>query len=262
MKLMLPREHGSWVVLIAPIIAGFAAAGGGSPPAMLLFCCAVLGGFLMRPPLLSLVSQKTEAAAWPSLALYGSLALGGMLPLLRAYGRPGLVGFAVPAAGLLAADLIVHRGRRSLSVLNELSGVLILCLGAPAAFYAARGTLGADAWCVWLLSALYFAGPVFHVKMAALQHRASADRALSEELSRMRMISMAYHGAALSAAAAAAVWGPAPAPAPIPFALALAKTWRRGAGPPSRVDFRRLGYQEVGYSAFFVLALAAGYLLR
>jgi hypothetical protein len=196
------------------------------------------------------------------LILYSLLAFGGILPLLLFYGRLGLVGFATPGAGLLGVDLFVHRGRRSLSVFSELSGTLILCLGAPAAFYAARGILGVDAWCVWFLSALFFSGPVFHVKMSALQHRASVDHALTEELSRMRMISAAYHGAALAAAVALVIWGPAPVAAPLPFAVALAKTWRRGVRPPARVDFRRLGYQEVGYSAFFALTLAISYLLR
>ena len=262
MKLMLPREHGSWAVLIAPIIAGFAAGRGGPPPLIFLFCCAALGGFLLRPPLQSLFSTKPETGAWPSLAFYGLVMLGGVLPLLFAYGRLGLLGFAVPAAVLLTADLFVHRGKRSFSMVSEISGIVILCLGAPAAYYAARGAAGADAWCVWILSALFFTGPVFHVKMAALQHRASVDKALTGEFSRMRRISLAYHAAALTAAAAAAIWGPAPALAPLPFAIALVKTWRRGALPPSRVDFRRLGYQEVGYSVFFALVLATGYLLR
>jgi hypothetical protein len=147
-------------------------------------------------------------------------------------------------------------------MVSELSGIVILCLGAPASYYVTRGILGADAWCVWVLSALFFAGPVFHVKMAALQHRASVDKTLTGELSRMRRVSLTYHGSALLAAAAAVIWGPAPAPATLPFAVALVKTWRRGTLPPARVDFRRLGYQEVGYSAFFALVLAAGYLLR
>ena len=259
---MLPKEHGSWAVLIAPIIVGFAAAGGGQPAAMLFFCCAALGGFLMRPPLQSLFTPKAEAGVWPSMGVYGLLALAGLIPLLSVYGRMGLLGFAAPAAGLMAIDLSVNRGRRSFSAFSELSGIAVLCLGAPAAYYAARGTLSADAWCAWILSALFFAGPVFYVKMAALQHRAAVDRTMAGELSRMRTTSTVYHGAALAVAVAAAVWGPAPALAPLPFAVAFAKTWLRGAKKPARVDFRRLGYQEVGYSTFFALALAMGYFLR
>jgi hypothetical protein len=98
--------------------------------------------------------------------------------------------------------------------------------------------------------------------MAALQHRASIDRSLADPLARMRRVSLAYHGAALAAVVAAAIWGTAPALATLPFAAALAKTWRRSVLPSAKVNFQRLGYHEVGYSVFFALALAAGYLLK
>ncbi|MFI5361048.1 MAG: YwiC-like family protein [Elusimicrobiota bacterium] len=262
MKLMLPREHGSWAVLLAPIAVGIAAAHGGPPLAVFLFCCAAFGGFLLRPPLQAIFFQKrVEPGAWSSACLSALLAAGGMLPLLIFYRRTGLLGFAVPAAGLLAIDLVVQRGKRSFGVVSELSGILILCLGAPAAYYAARGSLSADAWCAWFLSVLYFTGPIFHVKMAALQHRAAGDPGLAGELSRMRITSLIFHAAALSIAIAGAIASKAPPLAILPFAAGLAKTWRRGMLPTARVDFRKLGYQEVGYSVFFASALAAGYLL-
>lgn len=250
-------------MLIAPVVVGLAASSGGPPAAVVFFCCAALGGFLVRTPLQSILFAKpVEAGAWPSLALYAFLALGGFLPLFFYYDRIGLLGFAVPAAGLLAADLAVQRGRRSFDLLSELSGILVLCLGAPAAFYAARGTLSADAWTAWGLSALFFAGPVFHVKLAALQHRAVSDPKASAGLPRARTISVSYHLAALGFVLAAAVRGAVPLLASVPFAAALAKTWRRGARPPARVDFRALGYREVGYSVLFALSVSAGYLLR
>lgn len=260
LKVLLPREHGSWAVLIAPVLVGFAAARGGPLPAALLFCCAALGGFLLRPPLQAILfSKKGETGTWAALGIACALALGGLLPLLFSYGRFGLGWFALPAAGMLTLDLLVQRGRRSFGFVSELSGIWVLCLGAPAAFYAARGSLTAEAWCAWGLSALYFSGPVFFVKMTALQHRASADPRSAGELSRMRTISFVYHAAALLAAAALVHFGAAPLLAPLPFAAALAKTWRRGAQAPARVDFRRLGYQEVGYSVLFVLALLTGW---
>ena len=83
----------------------------------------------------------------------------------------------------------------------------------------------------------------------------------ARELSRRRNLSAAYHGTALLLAGAAVVRGLAPAAAALPFAAVLVKTLHRGSRPPSRVDFRRLGYREVGYSFFFLAALTAGYRL-
>jgi hypothetical protein len=258
MKLMLPKEHGSWAVLIVPIAVGFVAVRGGPPLAELFFCCAALGAFLMRPPLQSLVSAKAEPGARESLYYYGVLALSGLLPLLGVYERWGLLVFALPAGVLMALDLYFHKGRRSFSAVSEIVGIAVLCLGAPAAFYAARGSLNQSAWAVWLLSVLFFSGPVFYVKMAALQHRASVDVTAARELSRRKRLSAAYHTAALFVAVAAVIRGLAPALAALPFAIALAKTLYRGSRPPAKVDFRRLGYQEVGYSVIFFLAFAAG----
>lgn len=262
MKLLLPKEHGSWAVLIAPVVAGFAAASGAPAAVVGLFSCAALGGFLMRPPLQSLVSGKQEAGLWPSLLAYAGLALAGALPLLLAYGRWGLLAFAAPAGVLLAIDLYVHRGRRSFSFWTELSGIAMLCLGAPAAYYTARGSLSADAWFAWVLSVLFFSGPVFHVKMAALQHRASIDGSLSGELEGMRRASLTYHSLVLMAVIAAAGLSLVPMLTPLPFALALAKTWSRAVQAPAKVNFQRMGYQEVGYSAVFTLIMAVGYLTK
>ncbi len=250
-------------MLVAPVAAGLAASRGGPPAAVLFFCAAALGGFLLRTPLQVLFfSKQDRAAAWASLALYGALALGGLAPLLLRYGRLGLLDFALPAGALLAADLLVQRGRRSFGLWSELSGILVLCLGAPAAYYAARGSLGADAWGAWALSALFFSGPVFHVKLAALQHRAASSAGLGGAVSRARRASVLYHGAALAAVALGTVLGRVPALAALPLAAALLKTWRRGAAPPAKTDFRALGYREVGYSVFFALCVSAGYLLR
>lgn len=262
MKIMLPKEHGSWAVLIAPVVVGFAAAGGGAPGVILLFSCAALGGFLLRPPLQALVSGKQEAGVWPSLLAYGCLAVAGALPLILGYARWGLLAFAAPAGVLLAIDLYVHRGRRSFSLWTELSGIAMLCLGAPAAYYTAHGALSSDAWFAWALSVLFFSGPVFHVKMAALQHRASIDRSLAEELEGMKRASLTYHSLVLMAVVAAAWLALVPVLAPLPFALALAKTWSRAVSPPAKVNFQRLGYQEVGYSLVFALVLSIGYLAK
>lgn len=262
MKLLLPKEHGSWAVLIAPVVVGFAAAGGAPGAIVATFGCAALGAFLLRPPIQSFAAAKAEAGIWPSLIGYGVLSLAGALPLLFAFGRWDLLAFAVPAGALLALDLHLHGGRRSFSYWTELSGIAILCLGAPAAYYCARGGLSADAWRIWILSVLYFSGPVFHVKMAALQHRASIDRSLEKDLDAASRASLAYHSLVLLAVVAASWLALVPFAASIPFAFALAKTWSRSVQEPAKVDFQRLGYQEVAHSVVFAAALSVGYLTR
>ncbi|OGR97652.1 MAG: hypothetical protein A2V88_04195 [Elusimicrobia bacterium RBG_16_66_12] len=200
------------------------------------------------------------AALW--LAAYAALTAAGGLPLFFVYERWGLLGFAVPAAALMALNLRSNLNRRTFSFSNEVLGILGLCLGAPAACFAARGSLAGGAWPAWGLSALYFLGPIFDIKAAALRHRVSADKSAHAAWSRMKTASLAYAAAALVIVGAAAAAGWLSAAAPLPFLAALHKTWRRGRLAPGRVDFRRLGFAEVVYSVFFVLVIGGGFLAR
>lgn len=259
---MMPKEHGSWAVLIAPILVGFAAAGGPSWPVALAFAAAALGGFLIRVPLQSLASPNPAAGAWRWAAGDAALAAAGTAPLLLVHGRWALLGFALPAAALLAYNLRANQRRQTFSYANEMLGIGGLCLGAPAAFYAARGSLAPEAWWSWAACSLYFLGPIFDVKAAALRHRAAADRALLPALARQRRLAIVYHGYALLAVGAAALAGPLPPLTAVPFAAALLKTWRRSRLRPGRVDFRALGYAEVGYAVVFTAALGLGWAWR
>src|SRR4051812_46605444 len=134
---MWPREHGSWAVLIAPILVGFAAAGGGPPLAVAAFALLAFGGFCLRVPLQSLASSRPAPEAARYASVFGGSALLGLAPLLAVYGRWGLLLFGVPAAGMLVFNIRANLGHRTFTLLNEAAGVMTLCLGAPAAYYAA-----------------------------------------------------------------------------------------------------------------------------
>lgn len=256
---MLPREHGAWAILIAPILVGLLIAPAFSPLAAGLFVLGALAAFLVRAPLQALLARPEDRKALKWLALYAALTAGSFFPLIAVLGRWKLLLFAVPAILLLAQNLTANRSGRRFSAFNEAAGVLGLCLGAPAACYAASFELGPRAWALWLLCSAFFLGPIFHVKMAALQHRAVADPALLPGLERMRRLSTAYHGLTLAAVGGWAASGGLPAPAAIPFAGAFLKTVRRGALAPERVDFRALGYVEVAYSILFVAVMGMAF---
>lgn len=255
---MFPKEHGAWAILAAPILVGLLAAPSCSPAAAGLFCLGALAAFLTRAPLQVLLIRPYDGQALSWMALYSALTLVSFLPLIFSWERWQLLFFTVPVSFLLAENLFANRTGRRFSALNEAAGVLGLCLGAPAAFYAACGDLGSKAWALWLLCAAYFIGPIFHVKMAALQHRAVADSSALPKLRHMRRLSAAYHGLILAIIAGwAAQGGLITGAAVIPFAAAFLKTVARGFHGPERVDFRALGYAEVAYSILFVVVMGA-----
>lgn len=250
---MLPREHGAWAILIAPILVGLAGAPSLSPAAAALFVLGSLAVFLSRTPLQALLAKPRDRQAQGWLAFYAALAAGAFAPLILLLGCWKLLYFAVPSAVLLVQNLLMNRAGKRFSAFNEAAGVFGLCLGAPAAYYAASFQLDARAWSLWLLCSLFFLGPIFYVKMAALQHRAVADPGALPALSVMRGRSTLYHALSMAAVAAWAATGGIALAATIPFAASLMKTVLRGRRPPERVDFKALGYAEVGYSALFVV---------
>ncbi len=253
---MLPREHGAWAIVLAPLLVGLVAAPSFSPVAALLFLIGALAAFVLRAPVQALWIRPDDLRARRWAAAYAILASAGLAPLIFGLGRWSLLWFAVPAGLALSSDVRANRAGRRFDALNEAAGVLALCLVGPAAYYAASGRLEPAAWALWLLSSAYFLGPIFYVKMAALQHRATGDPSVLPALAQARRRSTAYHAAALAAVAAWSAFGSLPAFAAVPFAVAFAKTLARGARLPERTDFRRLGYTEVAYSVLFVLVMS------
>lgn len=256
---MLPKEHGAWAILIAPILVGLIGAPSVSPVAASLFVLGSLAVFLSRAPLQALLAKPGDRRARGWLAFYAVLTAGAFIPLILLLGCWKLLYFAVPSGALLVENLLMNRSGRRFSAFNEAAGVLGLCLGAPAAYYAASFQLDARAWALWLLCSAFFLGPIFYVKMAALQHRAVADPGALPALSVMRGRAALYHGLVLTAVGAWAATGGAPALAAIPFAASLLKTVLRGLRPPERVDFKALGYAEIGYSILFVVVTGIAY---
>ena len=253
---MLPREHGAWAIVLAPLLIGFLAAPAFSPHAAGLFVLGALAAFLMRTPLQTLLARRDDHRALRWLAFYAAMVMAGFIPLIFLMERRHLLLFAIPVGVILAANLAANLYGRRFDALNEAAGVMALCLTAPAAYYAASAVLGPQAWALWLLCSAFFLGPIFYIKMAALQHRAAMDPALLPGLARMRRLSSGYHGLVLASISAWVVFGTLSALAAIPFAVAFLKTVMRGYGAPQRANFRALGYMEVAYSVLFIIVMS------
>jgi len=164
----VPREHGAWVMLLAPIALGFGAAGDRTwtdwlllpAAASCLFCAREAGGLVLR--------RRATAATAFWLGAYLLFALALLAPLIRR-GDGVLICIGTLAAGLLA----IYSALRVLpshkwfdrSRSGELLGVLSLTLTGAGAAGLALDKLTNLAWLVWAASAVYFAGGVLHVRM-------------------------------------------------------------------------------------------------
>lgn len=135
---------------------------------------AALGLYLLRFPIDTVIktrkrpnTDRTWLIRWG--LVYGAITAvsGGWLIVIdRLYGLLTLGALGV--ALLLYHWRLVDR-RQEMSVRGELSGIFGLALGAPMAYYTATGQLNWTAAALWLVTALYFGGTVFYIKLKVRQ---------------------------------------------------------------------------------------------
>jgi len=237
----MPREHGAWGILLIP----FATAVGVSgvlDVRMALLLASVLCFYVARTSFLK------QHAKWTFLLLTGSALCTA--PLLIEWRLWWLAAF-----GMVAAALAFRRTERSLAM--QLIAVAGLTSTAPAAWYAATGSLDRRAWLLWGLNFLYFAGGVFYVKMhvAAAIRRKPLDH--GSDRFALGAATLTYYAgmSGVLVAFAAAHW--------IPWAalLAYAPVVIRAIAGVCRLSatlrIKRLGWNEVAYSLVYAMVLIA-----
>lgn len=266
LKPPLPKEHGSWAMLIIPLLLGLIIA-----PAwhwrVLVLLVAALAFFLVRHPLALLVKTRKRATAdkgylWRWVAIYGGVAAlsGGWLVVVQ--GLWWLAWLGVLGGGLLLFHLWLVSRRQEMSSLGELAGIVGLALGAPMAYYTAGGRLDWTALMLWLINALYFGGTVFYVKLKVRQQpRLPAPSQVSERLLKAKAC-LAYQTVALTLilALVALRWAPLLAPlAFIPVTLKIiwgAWVWQ----DKKSLNLTRLGITELCHALAFALLVIVAFI--
>jgi len=261
----IPKEHGSWAMLIVPLVVGLSVAPGWHWRSPVLWVAA-LAFFLLRYPLAMLVKTRRRAASsqrvelWRWAAIYGGLAglCGGWLVL--ANGLWWLVPMSLLGALLVVLHLWLVARRQEMSVTGELSAIIGLAMGAPMAYYVAGGQLDAIALLLWLINGLYFGGTVFYIKLKVRQQpRSPAPDKISERLLKARAC-LTYQTFALTLVILLVAWQKAPLLSLLAF---LPATVKIGYGALHWQDKKslslvRLGVTEIFHSvAFAVLIIVA-----
>jgi len=235
----MPREHGAWGILLIPFATAVGVSGVVDAK-MVLLLASVLCFYIARTSFLK------HHAKWTFLLLAGS----GLCtaPLLIVWHLWWLAAF-----GVVAAALAFRRTERKVAM--QLIAVAGLTLTAPAAWYAATGSLDWPAWRLWVLNFLYFAGGVFYVKLhvaAAIRHK--PIDCISERLA-LGTATLSYH-AGMSAVLVVFVamhWISWPVLLAYVTAVirAVVGVWR--LTPTLRI--KRLGWTEVAYSLVFAVVV-------
>jgi hypothetical protein len=261
--LTLPRQHGAWASLLAAFILG-TVAGGRFGPEVLLLLFAVLAAFVGRQAFLVALklpvddTRRGDVRIWT--AVYVAIFATAALSLVIAWDLRYLLALGAAAFLLLAFTTLLERRGRSFSVVAEAAGFAGLSLAAPAAEYAATGTLSGRTAAVGLLCAAYFLGSLLHVRFVLRTPLATRYTLRGRLQAGAGSATLHLHALGFSAAAVTLGWLPPLVPlafAPAAYRALRAVFLHRGA----RAAVRTLGWQEAAHMLVFVVVASTAYLL-
>lgn len=266
-KVMLPREHGAWAMLLVPYLVGMAITAF-SLQTWLGFS-GIIFLFLARPPLILLLKRKIVNDSYGPGA--GKLLVSAIAPLGAAVGlfvwmmvRYKLWGLFF-IGGMALVLFILHVRwvirRQERSVAGELLGIAMLTLTAPLAFYLGSIELNYQAGWLWLLNAAYFGTSVFYIKMK-IRAQVFKKRLRPSEHYRwlLARTSIIYVVLLVMITNLLAVLGLIPGLAPLAFIPVFAHVFY-GAKTLGELKIKREGIMQTLLSVMFAVMLILAYKL-
>lgn len=273
--LILPREHGAWGLLLAPMVTGVGVAvrtvwmphvppylrDVGIPTAgivsFLVLLTAGLALFWLRTPVESLLGTSAMRAQTAEerrtvltvVAGLASVAAMSLATLLWAGRNPYLWLIGAVAAAAFAGQALLKRLGRRARMLSEMVGTIGLTSSAPAAYYVMTGKLGATAWMLWLANFIFAGNQIHYVQVRI--HTARVD-GLRNRLAHAWgfALGQAFMTIALTVAC---VGGLLPPLASLAFAPLLFRGWFYFVQKPVPLQVRKLGWSELSHAIAFCI---------
>jgi hypothetical protein len=261
-RVPLPREHGAWAMFIVPLWVGIGTAGVLNAY-VILFALTAFGFFLLRYPLMLALKNRAPQARADALrwsAVYGTITfIGGAVLFVTSQ-----LWLLIPLGTLGMASLAVYlwhaAHRAEMTTAGEWIGIAGLALGAPGAYLVATGTLNMTALALYWLNLLYFGGTVFYIRFKVReQPRVVSPSASWGACLWAGRVTVLYHTMAMIVVALFAMIGFVPALAPIAFVPAMCKAIGGVVTRPARLNVRRLGFMEVGFTTVYAFIVLLAY---
>jgi hypothetical protein len=257
-RVAIPRDHGSWVFLLSPLLIGLAA-GGSFSPASLLVVVAAMAAFLVRQPItiaVKVYSGRRPRRDLPAARLWvlaysvvGAMAVGGLVALGFSY----LLFLALPGLPVFVWHLVLvsrRAERRQQGVEIVASGVL--ALAAPAAFWVGRGVPEPAGWTLWILTWLQSAGSIVYAYLRLAQRELHTAPPLPSRF-RLGRRALLYTTFNLFFSAVLAVSSLAPSLVFVPYTLQWLETLWGTVTPAIGQRPTRIGMRQLLVSSLFTL---------
>lgn len=161
MKILLPKQHGAWAMLLIPFLLGMIA---GNPT--FLHLSLFLGWlflYLATYPLLMIAKKKKMTPFYKKWTIiYTMIALPFLLICLCNEWTLVYFGFAMLPFFLINIYFAKHNKERTF--INDITAILEFGIGGLASYYVGSGSLDLGAWMIFIYTFLFFLGSTLYIK--------------------------------------------------------------------------------------------------
>ncbi len=256
--IILPKEHGSWAILLIPFIIG-AKIGGEFEIKTLLFLISVLAIFLAYQPTTMVAKSKLRISnenlkdAINSLLIFLPLAIVPSLVLLFYFKLYGLLVFG--AIGILAFLIQLYLSKLNLdkTPTGQLFSMSMLVMTAPSAYYVQTGKFDDIMLNLYLLNLIFFGSGIIYVRTRISALATKKDKFTLNEKLFIGKYNIAYHISILILLTALFVRGSIGVLIFIGFLPVIIHSIMGTFMLEKKVKFKRLGWIETIYSILFAI---------
>ncbi|ADP34241.1 YwiC-like family protein [Bacillus atrophaeus] len=160
MKVLIPKQHGAWAMLLIPICLGMVKGG------PVLWHIPLFTGWLflyltVYPITLAVKKKKTkDYQKW--IFYYGIAACCSIIAVV--IHKPAFIWLGFSLFPLFLVHVYYARTKNERALLNDIAGVLFFSTGGLASCWLGAGSLDGWAWFIFAQSSLFFIGSSFYVK--------------------------------------------------------------------------------------------------
>lgn len=160
MKLVLPKQHGAWAMLLIPFLLGVVKAG----PSM-IHIPLFLGWFLLylaTYPILMVVKNKKRSfhIKW-SLYYFVPAVLFLLVSVVLKF---SLIYFGLSMLPFFVLNIYYAKKKQERALLNDISAILVFGIGGLSSYFAGADRIDGLAIILFICSILFFLGSTFYVK--------------------------------------------------------------------------------------------------
>ena len=185
MKLLLPKQHGAWAMLLVPFLLGI-----GAGQASLIHIPLLIGWFflyLATYPLLMVIKNKRKQLhiKWSFIYLIPAMVSLAVVLIME----PRLIYFGLALFPLFLINIYFSRTNNERALLNDFSAIINFSIGGAASYYAGMGSIDQLAVVLSVFTILFFVGSTFFVKTMIREKRNSI----------YKWVSWGFHGSIIIA---------------------------------------------------------------